>query len=421
MSRRSHSVVLSNGFGQFHLRAAAVEVEARSALTGFITGGYPNAAATRAVAALGLSRAPAAARLLARGGGIAQVRVHALWGGEALYQTANGLRTIRALPGAAADALHLAARRLYAAAAARVVERLPRLSERTIYHYRAGFGGHSVAVARSRGWKCLCDHSLAHPALLDHLVGNGGRLPPLGEAGPTNANWRAILADIEQSDAVVVNSDFVRETFLHQGWNPCALHVVPLGINNEFQSLIPARTAPARPLRLLFAGSFGRRKGAFALCDAIARLSGFDWRLDLCGPVEAEASTALRRLRACGRVAHHGVVGAPELARRMARADVFVFPSLAEGSARVVLEALAAGCYVVTTKNAGSIVADGTNGRLVKPGCPADLSAAIHEAAADRPRVARIGARNAALVREGHSQARYGERLFELYERLLER
>ncbi|MDQ7028789.1 MAG: glycosyltransferase family 4 protein, partial [Ardenticatenia bacterium] len=47
------------------------------------------------------------------------------------------------------------------------------------------------------------------------------------------------------------------------------------------------------------------------------------------------------------------------------QADVFVFPSLQEGSALVTYEALACGLPVVTTPNAGSVVRDGIEGFLV--------------------------------------------------------
>lgn len=419
MTALSPAVVVSNGFGQFHLRIAAEEAAARSALFGFITGGYPSAALARAVTALGTSRAPPVARFLDRAAELPPGRVHSLWAGEALYQIANRLRATRLAPAAAADSVHLAARWLYAAASAPILDRSARAGGHGIYHYRAGFGGRSVANARRRGWVCLCDHSLAHPAVLQHLVAHCGRLPPAGQRVSISANWQAILADIAQADAVVVNSEFVRETFLHQGWDGGVVHVVPWGITDEFLSQIPPRAAPEDRLRLLFAGAFGSRKGAFVLADALARLPGIDWRLDLCGPVDAAASATLRRLCASGRAFHHGVVGRGELARRMARADVLVLPSLAEGSARVVDEALAAGCYIVTTPNAGSVVADGTHGRLVQPGHASELAEAIRQAAVERVRIARIGARNAALVRERYSQARYGERLFDLYHHLL--
>ncbi|GAC1465250.1 MAG: hypothetical protein NVSMB9_04670 [Isosphaeraceae bacterium] len=52
----------------------------------------------------------------------------------------------------------------------------------------------------------------------------------------------------------------------------------------------------------------------------------------------------------------------------MAAADVFVFPSLFEGSAVVTYEALACGLPTIVTPNAGSIVRDGIEGFLIPPG-----------------------------------------------------
>ena len=89
----------------------------------------------------------------------------------------------------------------------------------------------------------------------------------------------------------------------------------------------------------------------------MSRLDDVDWRLDLCGQVEPGTAAAFGRLAADPRVTYHGMLPLKDLAARMAVAEVFVFPTLADDSARVVWEALAAGCYVVTTANAGSIVA----------------------------------------------------------------
>jgi glycosyltransferase involved in cell wall biosynthesis len=61
---------------------------------------------------------------------------------------------------------------------------------------------------------------------------------------------------------------------------------------------------------------------------------------------------------------------------RMQQADVLVLPSLAEGCALVVLEALACGLPVIVTPNTGSLefVGDGEEGFVV-PICRADAIA----------------------------------------------
>lgn len=149
-------------------------------------------------------------------------------------------------------------------------------------------------------------------------------------------------------------------------------------------------------------------------------MDGFRWTLEVAGTVAADVPRR-GELMKDPRISVSGWLPREELAKRMAAAEVFVFPSLAEGSARVVFEALAAGCYVVTTRNSGSIVEDGIHGRLVPPGDPHRLATAIRGAAADRRQLAEVGRRNAALVRARYRQRDYGESLAALYEKLLSR
>lgn len=419
------NVIISNGFGRFSLRLAAAEAARRDALTAFITGAYPTPGLARALTALGLARIRPVGRFLGREDSIPGSRVRAMWAGEPFSQVASRLRRLPGLGDPLADRLHMFARTLYARGAAGVIRREADPSGPGIYHYRAGFGGPSVALAREHGWLCLCEYSIAHPSVLEHLVRNGGRMPEPGAAGPIDVNWRAIRDDLDRADQVLANSDFVKETFVHQGWAPARVHVIYRGIDDGFFARLPAAPAagakPAGPLKLLFAGSVRRRKGTDDLAEALAMLEGLEFELGVCGAVDREGGPAFARLQADPRVTYHGNLLPAELAARMAAADAFVFPTLAEGSARVIFEAMAAGCHIITTANAGSIVVDGTHGRLVPPGDPAALAAAVRAAAADRDAVARIGRDNAALVSRDYRQAGYGTRLFELYERLSRR
>jgi len=54
-----------------------------------------------------------------------------------------------------------------------------------------------------------------------------------------------------------------------------------------------------------------------------------------------------------------------ELPRYYQSADIFVYPSLHEGSALAIYEALASGLPVITTHNSGSVVRDGVEGFIV--------------------------------------------------------
>ncbi|MGH8102620.1 MAG: glycosyltransferase [Chthoniobacterales bacterium] len=98
------------------------------------------------------------------------------------------------------------------------------------------------------------------------------------------------------------------------------------------------------------------------------------------------------------------------MAEEFARADIVVLPSLAEGSAAVIYEALAAGLPIVTTPEAGSVVRDGIEGRIVPSRDPEALANAIAETVEDREKRERMAYAARERARE-FTWERYGERL----------
>jgi glycosyltransferase involved in cell wall biosynthesis len=230
-----------------------------------------------------------------------------------------------------------------------------------------------------------------------------------------------VLADLRRADWIVVNSNFVRETFEWAGVETTRVKVIYLGVEPAFLRSIPARIAESGggPLRILFAGQVGPWKGADVLFRALSALKSVDWRLDLIGPMTPAFGSDWSTFLGNPRVTWHGVVPRPEVAGFMSRADVFVFPSLVEGSARVVPEAMAAGCYVITTHNSGSIVEDGVHGRVMPVGEHEALVTALEQAAGDRGRVSRIGRTNADVIKRHYLLEHYAERVDAFYREIL--
>ena len=413
-------VIISNGFSKFHLAVAAAEAHRPGQLSLLVTGAYPTPAMRWLASGMGLSGSRKIGRLLARGEAIPDALVRPMWLSEGVQLAARLARRLPPFAGAWAP-MDRYSFKLYARQAAAVVRETRRSAQ--IYHYRAGFGHGSVRAARELGMIAMCDHSIAHPAVLEHLVAHQGRLPPPGVQGAMSGRWTDILQDIEQADAVLVNSDFVKETFVHQGWDPARVHVIYWGVDEQFMNAVSPEAKGAAdagaPLRVVFAGALDRRKGAEALLAAVPKIGDAPWRLDIAGPIAPDIERRFRDVLGDPRIAIRGTLPRAELASLMAGADVFVFPSLAEGSARVVFEALACGCYVITTENAGSIVEDGVHGALVPPADPEALAAALRRALGDRAGLAETGRRNADLVRRCYRQSRYGESLGRLYASLL--
>lgn len=106
-------------------------------------------------------------------------------------------------------------------------------------------------------------------------------------------------------------------------------------------------------INMIFLGSIHREKGIMDLMSALKDLDDkIDYHLDVCGMVtdksiEDEFNDILRRNK---RITLRGYVSGAEKEDLLKNADVLVLPSYHEGLPLVILEALAAGCAIITTK-----------------------------------------------------------------------
>jgi len=170
-----------------------------------------------------------------------------------------------------------------------------------------------------------------------------------------SAEWAA-------ADLVVCGSEFVREGIISCGGDPTKCVVVPYGLERRVEA---APKAPRRdgPLRVLTVGAVGLRKGAPYVLEA-ARQLGARAEFRMVGAVQVlpEAERQLRE-----HVQLTGVVPRTEVAAQYAWADVFLLPSLCEGSATSTYEALFQGLPVICTPQTGSVVRDGADGFIVPP------------------------------------------------------
>ena len=169
---------------------------------------------------------------------------------------------------------------------------------------------------------------------------------------------------------------------------------------------VEARLGPAAvgggPL-VVAVGRLVDKKGFGILLEAApAILAGRpDARLAIGGGGDLEAPLRRRaaELGIAGRVVFPGPLSHPEALALIARAEVFVMPSLrdergnVDGLPIVVLEAMAAGRPVVASDVAGLplAVADGETGLLVPERDPAALATAVGSLLADPGRARRLG------------------------------
>jgi len=170
------------------------------------------------------------------------------------------------------------------------------------------------------------------------------------------------LQDIALADRVLVPSEHIARTLARHGMPLDRISVIPYAA--DCRRFRPLPKTDQSTCTFLFAGGITQRKGIKYLLEAWRRIRRPGWTLQLLGPLPRDAAPLapyLDLVEPLGRVSHG------EMPHRMAATDVFVFPSLFEGSAVVTYEALACGLPSVVTPSAGSVVRDGVEGFVVPP------------------------------------------------------
>lgn len=174
---------------------------------------------------------------------------------------------------------------------------------------------------------------------------------------------------------ILCGSEYVASSLISLGVASHKCYVVPYGVRPPSGPKVPKSYRGDRRLRCLFIGEVGYRKGANDALSA-AKLLRDEVEFTFAGGIvhtEIYEPLDMPNLRMLG------VVPRTEVANLYEWADVFVLPSLLEGSATVTYEALSHGVPVVCTYETGSVVKHDFNGLIVEGSNPRALAAAINK------------------------------------------
>jgi glycosyltransferase involved in cell wall biosynthesis len=257
-----------------------------------------------------------------------------------------------------------------------------RLVEREPVDVLWGFDTSSLEVftwARKRGIYCVLDQTIGHPASQNReMLQEQDRHPEFFESSyqPHSSEWiDRQNAEIEAADLVLVGSEYCARTMLENGCPPSKLRVVPYGYDAQAISGSLASPGPVSPpVRCLFVGEVGPRKGAAYLLPAFAELAPDKVQLTLVGRLAIPVSTFQKYQK---HVRHIPQVPRHEVLQYFRGADCFVFPSLFEGSAMVLYEACGSGLGIIATDRCGDGLRPGQNGMALEQLSVANLVTAI--------------------------------------------
>ena len=238
-----------------------------------------------------------------------------------------------------------------------------------VYAYEDG-AADTFREAKQHGLPTLYDLPIGYwRAARDLLIEEAEREPEWSSTLIGNDDSPAKTArkdeELALADTVYVASSFTLRTLSSAPAFRAKVEVIPYGAPPRPQNA-PARTQrdPTGPLRAIFVGSLGQRKGLsylFRACRALGRgveLTVIGTPPLLHCPVLEQALKQVRWIPSCPHA---------QVLTEMAAHDVFVFPSLFEGFGLVLLEAMAMGLPILTTSHTAGpdLIDDGREGFIV--------------------------------------------------------
>jgi glycosyltransferase involved in cell wall biosynthesis len=197
------------------------------------------------------------------------------------------------------------------------------------------------------------------------------------------SDFERLVDETKMAGAWLAASSFTKATLVENGIPANRIHVVPYGVNlNQFRPAT-GRTPANAPLRLLFVGRINQRKGVKYLLEALQKLPRKHIELTICGRVLDDLKI-FEPFRS--QVTIRPSVSHAELVAAYQTADIFVFPSVAEGFAHVLLESMACGLPVLSTTAtaAPDLVTEGVDGFVVTPGATDALVSRVEWALSHR-------------------------------------
>jgi starch synthase len=256
----------------------------------------------------------------------------------------------------------------------------------------------------------ILERTIAHHRFTESAFTEAGKKYPEWSAYYRNDKVDDQYIDLEnkeimEADYIVAGSSFVKNSLLNVGVSASKVIVNPYGVNLNGLNYYPEKEHGK--FTFLFLGAITARKGVPMLLSAWKKLNAKDAKLVLAGFGSLPANIDLPV-----NVEFLGAINPNKRDELFRAADAFVFPSLLEGMAQVLVEAAVCGLPIIATDNCGAeeIIDEGVNGFIIKPNDEEALINRMEYFLENPDKAAEMGGVSIDKIRDKFSMDSYGSR-----------
>lgn len=289
-----------------------------------------------------------------------------------------------------------------------------------VVHAIMGFGTEPFDRADRTGALKVVDAPNSHPVTYHDYTRRECDLWCPGEKLPVPSWMFARMnRELDRADLILCPSVFVKDTMVANGVPAEKCFLNPYGADT---SIFKKREIPPLKSRFISVGMICTRKGHQYLFRAFAEVKRVMPEAELICVGNYRPDFRRERPRWEGTFTHYPNLPHQVLAALLTECTAFVLPSVEEGFARVLSEAMAAGLPIVASYESGAttLIQNGVEGFIVSPRDPRQIAEALIRLAQNHDVNQRMG--EAARLRgaERNTWQDYGDRLLAEYQRRLE-
>ncbi|MFA6363347.1 glycosyltransferase family 4 protein [Methanoregula sp.] len=219
---------------------------------------------------------------------------------------------------------------------------------------------------------------------------------------------------LNRASCITSPSIYLKEKIL-KNFGERKVAIVPNGLSVE--SYHP-RT---KENKILTVSRLFERKGIQYVIEAMAGIEGFEYTICGDGPYKPYLERQIERLNLGHKIKLCGYLEQDQLIRQYESASVFVLPSSSENFPMVLMEAMAAGCAIVTSDATGCAEVVGDTALLVRQKDSKGIQEALLTLLHDRDLQRDLAMRARVRVEREFGWSRVAGKYVHLYERVLER